>query len=256
MKNRPKDEGKSEILSLVSILSIIVALAAVCLLCLFILNRIGVYDVPWFLSKSKNHDISLTPSDDISNNLFEKNSSKISYISSQASEQTLKNLVISIPERNIYSIRASILYMTTDEEISLTLASARSGDVYKMEITDGSGTVRLAVSCDGKTQTVTEDGETFSSPCGGDGCFYIYSLMPGFQNLLGDNCGIMYTGEDGDTYEIIFDSGSEGIITDVRISMTSGAIISVKSYKNGRPIYSFETLGYSESYDESVFRTD
>ena len=125
-----------------------------------------------------------------------------------------------------------------------------------MEITDGSGTVRLAVSCDGKTQTVTEDGETFSSPCGGDGCFYIYSLMPDFQNLLGDNCGIMYTGEDGDTYEIIFDSGSEGIITDVRISMTSGAIISVKSYKNGRPIYSFETLGYSESYDESVFRTD
>lgn len=181
MKNRPKDEGKSEVLSLVSILSIIVALAAVCLLCLFILNRMGVYDVPWFLSKSKNHDISLTPSDDISNNLFEKNSSKISYISSQASEQTLKNLVISIPERNIYSIRASILYMTTDEEISLTLASARSGDVYKMEITDGSGTVRLAVSCDGKTQTVTEDGETFSSPCGGDGCFYIYSLMPDFS---------------------------------------------------------------------------
>ena len=216
----------------------------------------GVYDVPWFLSKSKNQDISLTPSDDISNNLFEKNGSKISYISSQASEQTLKNLVISIPERNIYSIRASILYMTTDEEISLTLASARSGDVYKMEITDGSGAVRLAVSCDGKTQTVTEDGETFSSPCGGDGCFYIYSMMPDFQNLLGDDCGIMYTGEDGDTYEIIFDSGSEGIITDVRISMTSGAIISVKSYKNGRPIYSFETLGYSESYDESVFRAD
>ena len=60
MKNRPKDEGKSEVLSLVSILSIIVALAAVCLLCLFILNRMGVYDVPWFLSKSKNHDISLT----------------------------------------------------------------------------------------------------------------------------------------------------------------------------------------------------
>ena len=49
MKNRPKDEGKSEVLSLVSILSIIVALAAVCLLCLFILNRMGVYDVPWFL---------------------------------------------------------------------------------------------------------------------------------------------------------------------------------------------------------------
>ena len=81
-------------------------------------------------------------------------------------------------------------------------------------------------------------------------------MMPDFQNLLGNNCGIMYTGEDGDTYEIIFDSGSEGIITDVRISMTSGAIISVKSYKNGRPIYSFETLGYSESYDESVFRAD
>lgn len=259
MKNRPEGEAKSELLSLASILSIVLALAAICLVCLIALNRMGVYDTPWFLSKSKHTDgISLIPSGNSSEPLFDIDGAEIHYDSAQANEQTLKGLIFSMSERSTFSLRASITYIqSSDSETSLFFESAKDGDKYLIIIGDLlTGETKVSVGCDGTTGFFTENGVTESFSCNGESCWDQYSLMPDFPLLIGEDCGIIYTGADNDSYEIIFDSGSDGTVTDVKVSLSSGFLMYVKSYKNGRPIYSFEALGYSESYDESVFSTN
>ena len=77
--------------------------------------------------------------------------------------------------------------------------------------------------------------------------------MPDFSLLIGDDSSIIYTGKDDDSYEVIFDSGSSGTVTDIKVSMSGGYLLYVKSYQNGRLLYSFETVSYSESYDERIF---
>ena len=254
MKNKPEGEVKSELLSLVSIISIIVALAAICFLCLFVLNKMGVYSEPWFLSEDSSSGISLSPSGNKSEVLFDKNGSEIRYESAQASEQTLKNIIFSMTERSTFSVRASITYLQSEKEHSLFFESAADGDRYIMVIGDlATGEVRLRAECDGKTFSLTEGGATETLPCKGDACRRQYSLMPDFSPLIGDDSSIIYTGKDDDSYEVIFDSGSSGTVTDIKVSMSGRYLLSVKSYQNGRLLYSFETVSYSESYDEGIF---
>ena len=74
MKNQAKNTGKiTETASLLAILSLVLAFALTCFFCLFLLNKAGLYDVPWFLAKNKTpNNISKIPSENLLGNLFEE----------------------------------------------------------------------------------------------------------------------------------------------------------------------------------------
>lgn len=255
MKNKAKNNEKfTEIASLLAILSIVLAFALVCFFCLFLLNKAGLYDVPWFLAKNKTHEsISNTPSENLLGSLFEA-SSKTDYSLPRTSKQTLKTLVASLPLKDAYSIRASVVNITGNTEEKLIFEAAKSGDIYKIIIKEAeNGNQLLLVFCDGDEVIVTEDGVTDAFPADSAHSFSAYSLMPDFSHLSDDSVNIIYTGEDNGEYEIIFDSESDKTITDVRVSMNNGSLLSVKLYNDGYPTTTFETLEYIDVYSESIF---
>ena len=255
MKNQAKNTGKiTETASLLAILSLVLAFALTCFFCLFLLNKAGLYDVPWFLAKNKTPDnISKIPSENLLGNLFEA-SSKTDYGYPQASRETLKTLVASLPLKNAYSIRANVVNINGDTEEKLIFEAAKSGDVYKIIIKEAeSGKQLLFAFCDGDEVIVTENDITNAVPADSAHSFFAYSLMPDFSHIGGDSVNIIYTGEDNGEYEIIFDSVSDKTITDVRISMNDGSLLSVKLYNDGYPVMTFETLEYYDVYSENVF---
>ena len=90
MKKENREE-KNELLSLVSIISIIAVFAGLCFVCLFVLNRMGIYEVPRFISgKTGTTDVSGTPSDSMPEGLFERDGSVPQYFPAEASMETLK----------------------------------------------------------------------------------------------------------------------------------------------------------------------
>lgn len=255
MKKENREE-KNELLSLVSIISIIAVFAGLCFVCLFVLNRMGIYEVPHFISgKTGTTDVSDAPSDSMPEGLFERDGSVPQYFPAEASMETLKKLAFATTLKSTFSIRATVVYIQNDNETLLSFEAAKRGNAHKTRVSYAeTGETIILASCDGNVLSVTEGENTSSSPCDGKDCFSQYSLMPDLAYLIGDDSEIIYTGEDGEVYEIIFDSGSgeENIITDVRISMSEGYLLSVRSYTEGKPVFSFETLFYSDNYDESV----
>lgn len=256
MKKENREE-KNELLSLISIISIIVVFAGLCFVCLFVLNRMGIYEIPDFISgETTATDAFSKPSDGVPEGLFERDGAVPQYYPAEASMETLKKLALDTTVKNTFSIRATVVYIQNNSETLLSFEAAKSGPVHKTRVAYAeTGETIILASCDGSIMSVTEGENTTSSPCNGQDCFSQYSLMPALEYLVGDDSEIIYTGDDGEVYEIIFDSGSgeENIITDVRISMSEGYLLSVRSYTDGKPVFSFETILYSESYDESVF---
>ncbi len=255
MKNKAKNTEKiTEAASLLAILSLVLAFALTCFFCLFLLSKAGLYDTPWFLAKNKAQDgISKTPSENLLDSLFEA-SSKTSYGYPRTDVQTLKTLVAALPTKSSCSVRASIVNINGDAEEKLIFKAARNGDIYKIIIEEAeSGKQLLFAFCDGDKVTVTKDGATDAFPADTEHSFSAYSLMPELSHLSDDSVNIIYTGEDNGEYEIIFDSESGKTITDVRISMNSGSLLSVKLYNDGYPVMTFETLEYYDAYSESVF---
>ena len=150
MKNQAKNTGKiTETASLLAILSLVLAFALTCFFCLFLLNKAGLYDVPWFLAKNKTpNNISKIPSENLLGNLFEA-SSKTDYGYPKASRETLKTLVASLPLKNAYSIRANVVNINGDTEEKLIFEAAKSGDVYKIIIKEAeSGKQLLFAFCE------------------------------------------------------------------------------------------------------------
>ncbi len=255
MKNKAKNTEKiTEAASLLAILSLVLAFALVCFFCLFLLNKAGLYDVPWFLAKNKTQDnIPQTPSENLLGSLFET-SSKTDYVYPRADAQTLKALVAALPLKSTYSVRAGVVNISGDTEEKLIFEAARNGDAYKIIIKEaGSGKQLLFAFCNGDEVTVTKDGVTDVFPADTEHAFSAYSLMPELSHLSDASVNIIYTGEDNGEYEIIFDSESDKTITDVRISMNSGSLLSVKLYNDGYPVMTFETLEYYDAYSENVF---
>ena len=156
--------------------------------------------------------------------------------------------------KNAYSIRANVVNINGDTEEKLIFEAAKSGDVYKIIIKEAeSGKQLLFAFCDGDIVIVTENDITDAFPADSAHSFFAYSLMPDFSHIGGDSVNIIYTGEDNGEYEIIFDSDSDKTITDVRISMNDGSLLSVKLYNDGYPVMTFETLEYYDVYSENVF---
>lgn len=252
-KTNGEKSARNELLSLLSILSIVAVFAAVCALCLFLMSRAGVLELPWFLAR-ESAETTQTKAPDALENLFEEKNINENYTPIKADEETLEKIICSLPTFDSYFIRCSVIYISDDRQMTEMYNVWRNGDKYRIVISDEFYSEKETIFCDGEKITIKDADESERTiPVSGYTSFERFSPLPDFSLLKDESSGIIYTNDDETEYEVICDFPSVSAVSDIRISMVTGMILSVKTYCKNKPTVIFELISCEKNITDADF---
>lgn len=252
--NSGKNVKSNEALSLLSILSLVLAFIVICLACLFVLFKLGAFELPWFISNDGGKPPVTPHGGDTLENLFDEKSIDRNYTAVTADENTLEMLIMSLPADDSYFLRCSVMYVSDETSLTEIYNVWRFGDKYKIVACDETLAVKTTTVCDGITVTVTDDRDVRTSyPVSEYFPFSRISPLPDFSFIGEEGCAVIYTNDDGREYEVICEFTPASSVSDIKISMSTGMIASVKTYCESKPTLLFEMLLFDGGIADDLF---
>lgn len=245
------------ILTLASILSVLLALSLVCTGCLFVLNRLGVFELP----RAESIDTHST-GDAFSLPIFTPEELTVEEIA--AAKEKMEGLLLMLPFADQYYIKVYVSYFpagNSNHSVQTSLYDvALFGDKYKITRYNTSLVVEEIITCDGKRVQVIDyrsaSMDYFAlSP---EFSFVRVAPFPDFSLITQEDYAILdYTEENGICTVSCFYpkiSATERI----NFSMETGIPTSISVYYHDQiSVYmEFEALDLNFSFTDSMFAID